>query len=305
MKRICVSLAFFLVLCNFSALGQSAPFLSLWPDAVTLAMGGTGTVANQGAFSLYNNSAATVLSNQKGALGASYSLWQTGEKNHYATLSGFAALGSKSAISVGFRGFSHPLTYFSGPEGVVTGSYQPLECSIDMGFAYKILGDLSAGATLHYVRSQMGAEHTGNAFAADLGLLYSPGTFRLGLTAKNLGTKMDYGTGPFSLPARIELGAGICIDPAPKHSLHAALQGGYLPVTGGFTAGIGLEYTYNQWAALRLGTHYGDPQKDIPSFVSAGFGFSFFGISLQGVWLMGLQNAPLTNSFMVSLEWAF
>ena len=95
MKRIYSSLFFFFLMCNIPAFGQSASFLGLWPDAATLAMGGTGTVATTGAFSLYNNTAATVLSDTKGALGASYTLWQTGRTNHLAALSGFPCSAKK------------------------------------------------------------------------------------------------------------------------------------------------------------------------------------------------------------------
>ena len=48
MKRIYSSLFFFFLMCNIPAFGQSASFLGLWPDAATLAMGGTGTVAKIG-----------------------------------------------------------------------------------------------------------------------------------------------------------------------------------------------------------------------------------------------------------------
>ena len=169
MKRIYSSLFFFFLMCNIPAFGQSASFLGLWPDAATLAMGGTGTVATTGAFSLYNNTAATVLSDTKGALGASYTLWQTGRTNHLAALSGFSMLGQKNAISLGFRSYLHPVSELSNPEGNVTDTYKPLEFSVDLGYAYKIAENFSAGATLHYIRSQMGPEHAGNAFAADLG----------------------------------------------------------------------------------------------------------------------------------------
>ncbi|HPX79063.1 MAG TPA: PorV/PorQ family protein [Bacteroidales bacterium] len=305
MKRIYSSLFFFFLMCNIPGFGQSASFLGLWPDAATLAMGGTGTVATTGAFSLYNNTAATVLSDTKGALGASYTLWQTGRANHLAALSGFSMLGQKNAVSLGFRSYLHPVSELSTPEGNVTDTYKPLEFSVDLGYAYKIAENFSAGATLHYVRSQMGPEHAGNAFAADLGLLYKPGFLSIGLTAKNLGTKINYGYGAYHLPAHIELGTGAHMALGDKHAVHAVLQGGYLLATGGFTAGAGLEYLYGKVVAVRLGGHYGNPEKGIPSYVSAGLGFCLGGVSLQGTWLLGLHNSLLTNSFTIGLGWAF
>ena len=174
MKRIYSSLFFFFLMCNIPAFGQSASFWAFgpmplhWPWAERVPL-------PQPSFSLYNNTAATVLSDTKGALGASYTLWQTGRTNHLAALSGFSMLGQKNAISLGFRSYLHPVSELSNPEGNVTDTYKPLEFSVDLGYAYKIAENFSAGATLHYIRSQMGPEHAGNAFAADLGLLYKPG----------------------------------------------------------------------------------------------------------------------------------
>ena len=171
--------------------------------------------------------------------------------------------------------------------------------------AYNISGSFSASATVHYISSKLGTEAAGSAYAADLGLMYQPGNFSLGLTATNLGSKIDYGYGPYTLPAQIKLGAGYHFSLQEKHLLTAAVQAGYLIVNSGITAGIGLEYSYNNLISLRVGGHYGNPEKGIPSHLSAGLGFNFKGLTLNAAYLLAQKDSPLANSLSVGLGWAF
>ena len=306
MKRIyiCLILSVFAVIVP--GFGQTAQFLTVSPDSYSLSLGGTGVISPANAFAIYNNNAATALSPFKGAFAASYTMWQpTTTDNQLMSLSGFIKMGKRSAISLGSRLFLYPAYDLSNPQGSVTGAFSPRELSVDLGYAYNISGSFSASATVHYISSKLGTEAAGSAYAADLGLMYQPGNFSLGLTATNLGSKIDYGYGPYSLPAQIKLGAGYRFSLQEKHLLTATVQAGYLIVNSEITAGIGLEYSYNNLISLRVGGHYGDPEKGIPSHLSAGLGFNFKGLTLNAAYLLAQKNSPLANSLSVGLGWAF
>ena len=306
MKRIyiCLILSVFAVIVP--GFGQTAQFLTVSPDSYSLSLGGTGVISPASAFAIYNNNAATALSPFKGAFAASYTMWQpTTTDNQLMSLSGFIKMGKRSAISLGSRLFLYPAYDLSNPQGSVTGAFNPRELSVDLGYAYNISGSFSAAATVHYISSKMGPEAAGSAFAADLGLMYQPGNLSLGLTATNLGSKIDYGYGPYSLPAQIKLGAGYRFSLQEKHLLTATVQAGYLIVNSGITAGIGLEYSYNNLISLRVGGHYGDPEKGIPSHLSAGLGFNFKGLTLNAAYLLVQKDSPLANSLSIGLGWAF
>lgn len=306
MKRIyiCLILSVFAVIVP--GFGQTAQFLTVSPDSYSLSLGGTGVISPANAFAIYNNNAATALSPFKGAFAASYTMWQpTTTDNQLMSLSGFIKMGKRSAISLGSRLFLYPAYDLSNPQGSVTGAFNPRELSVDLGYAYNISGSFSASATVHYISSKMGPQAAGSAFAADLGLMYQPGNFSLGLTATNLGSKIDYGYGPYSLPAQIKLGAGYRFSLQEKHLLTATVQAGYLIVNSGITAGIGLEYSYNNLISLRVGGHYGNPEKGIPSHLSAGLGFNFKGLTLNAAYLLAQKDSPLANSLSVGLGWAF
>ena len=306
MKRIyiCLILSVFAVIVP--GFGQTAQFLTVSPDSYSLSLGGTGVISPASAFAIYNNNAATALSPFKGAFAASYTMWQPATTdNQLMSLSGFIKMGKRSAISLGSRLFLYPAYDLSNPQGSVTGAFNPRELSVDLGYAYNISGSFSAAATVHYISSKMGPQAAGSAFAADLGLMYQPGNLSLGLTATNLGSKIDYGYGPYSLPAQIKLGAAYCFSLQEKHLLTATVQAGYLIVNSGITAGIGLEYSYNNLISLRVGGHYGDPEKGIPSHLSAGLGFKFKGLALNFAYLLAQKDSPLANSLSVGLGWAF
>ena len=306
MKHIYTFLVVSVLAAGNASFAQTAQFLTLSTDTRTLSMGGTGVVAPANAFSLYNNNAAAALSPGKGALAASYTLWQPGATgSNLANLSGFLKIGKKSAFLIGSRFHLNSPYNITNEHGSITGTYRPMELSIDLGYAFKITETFSTAATLRYVISRMGEDASGGAFAADLGVIYKPGNFSLGLTATNLGSKIDYGYGPYELPAQIRLGAGYGFHAGEKHFLCAAAQTGYLIKNSGFTAGIGLEYVYNGMVSARLGGHYGDPEKGIPPHLSVGLGFTYRGLSLNAAYLAGQKGSAVSNSLSFGLEWAF
>jgi hypothetical protein len=306
MKRIYTFLVISALAACTTVFAQTAQFLTLPADARTMSMGGTGVVAPANAFSIYNNNAAAAFSPVRGALAASYTLWQPGiTGSNLANLSGFFKIGKRSAFLIGSRFYLNSEHNITNEYGSITGTYRPVEISIDLGYAYKITETFSTAATLRYIISRMGPDASGGAIAADLGLLYNPGNVSIGLTGTNLGSKIDYGYGPYELPAQIRLGAGYRLHIGEKHLLLAAAQAGFLIKNSGLTAGVGLEYVYNKMVSARLGGHYGDPEKGIPPHLSLGLGFTYRGLALNAAYLVGQKGSAVSNSLSFGLEWAF
>lgn len=306
MKHIYICFIVSILTASGSLYGQAAQFLTVPTDARTLSMGSTGVIAPASAFSIYNNNSAAAFSDFKAALAASYAMWQPGSgKSNLVNLSGFFKIGKRGAFLLGSRFSLYSPYNITNEQGSITGTYKPTEISFDLGYAFKISESFSTAVTLRYVVSKISPDASGGAFAADLGLMYNTGNLSIGLSAANLGSKIDYGYGPYTLPAQIRLGVGYGFHIGEKHQLSAAAQGGYLINNSGITAGIGLEYLFNKMVSVRLGGHYGNPEKGIPPHLSTGIGFSYRHLTLNAAYLLGQKESLVSNSFSIGLEWMF
>jgi hypothetical protein len=93
------------------------------------------------------------------------------------------------------------------------GNFKPGDAAAVAGGALKI-GALSLGGAFKWVRSEV--DQSATAMAVDLGLTASGGTdrkWRLGATATNLGTRLDFGGNNEFLPQRFAVGAAVKIEP--------------------------------------------------------------------------------------------
>ncbi len=99
-----------------------------------------------------------------------------------------------------------------------------MEYTADIGFAFRIIPGLAVSANVHYLSSDLGTEQKGNAYSADIGLMYAVRRLKAGLTATHLGSKMDYGYGAYGaasinagLSYRFEFGNNHAISPVVKY----------------------------------------------------------------------------------------
>lgn len=305
MKKIFALLCSGLVF-SFNATGQSLQFLSLPSDPITISMGNSSTAAISSTFSFYNNSAAILLSEQKSAVGISWLNWQPDEgKNNLYTASGYSKIGTKLSISAGFKYLNYPSQALIDINGNETGSFSPTEYSFGAGLGFLITHSLSASINFNYISSKMGDDAKGSAFAIDAAVMYKIKMFRIGVTASNIGSKIDYGYDKYSLPSNIKLGLGIddCI--AGKSNLAITAEGGMMTSNSSAFAGIGAEYNYNKIVFVRAGAYYGDKEKATPSFGSFGLGFNLRGITLNAAYIIAGSDSPINNSMSLSLGYEF
>jgi hypothetical protein len=127
----------------------------------------------------------------------------------------------------------------------------------------------------------------------------------LGLVVANIGSSLDYGNGAYSLPANAKFGAGLEQSLSEKGILLLTASAGMIFEGSSFMAGAGAEYTYDNLFSLRVGAHYGDKEKSLPSYLSAGAGLNIQGLELNFAYVVGQSDSPVNNSFNIGLGYNF
>lgn len=329
MKKIfypIISAAAAVALFSTAAQAQTASFLDVNPDPVAMSVAGTGTVMEATPFAMWNNIAATALDDRTLQVGAAYSLWQPSySSNHVAAVAGYGRVAKFMTVSASVKYFSHkPYDVTDGVTGAVTGSFTPMDLQAGIGLGFKILPILSLGANVNYVHSDIGGPKKGGAVSADFGALLDLKFLRVGVTAANIGSRLDYGgTTAYSLPANVKLGVGTIqrFGPEDRHAVAVNLEGGMTFEQSAFFAGVGAQYIFNDFVRVGLGYHYGDKDKLIAgSYASFGAGIKFLGISVNAAYILGFKqasdisspveslydfSAPMSNTFSVGIVYEF
>lgn len=305
-----ISAAAAAVIFQAAAQAQTASFLEVDPDPIALSLAGTGTVIEADAFSIWNNTAASALGESRFQAGAAYSLWQPSfTSNHVAAVAGYGRVARFMTIAAGVKYFSHK-PYDISESGEVAGQFTPMELQANIGLGFRILPILSLSANVGYVHSDIGGPKKGGAVSADFGALLDLKFISVGLTASNIGSKIDYGgTSAYSLPANIKLGVGTVqrFGAEDKHAVAVASESGMMFENIAFFTALSAQYCYNDFIRVAAGYHYGNPDKMvIGSYASVGAGVKILGISLDVTYIIGLSpESPLTNTFSVGVGYAF
>lgn len=289
-----------------SAYAQSVSYIGYSHDARSMALGGSGVATSADAYSFFNNTSAIALSDSRGAIAALYTKWMPNSAN--LTMiggSGFFKLGSNISVAFAGRHIGYEEVPTSDDNGLSTGTFQPTDFIAGLGVAYKITGNISASVNVNMITSKIDDNASAKAFSGDLGFTYSADKFNIGLKVANLGSKLDYGNGPYSLPAHLNAGFAYKTEINEKSNLTALLNAGYLISSSGLMAGIGVEYSYNKLLNVRLGGHYGDEAKSIPSYISAGLGICLKGITIDVSYLISSNESPINKTLSLGLGYSF
>ena len=301
---------FILLLFTIQVLdAQSALFVNTAADARFAGMGNTGYSINSGAFATNYNSAGIVFSENKSSIGASYMIWQPDyNKSSLLNIGGFYNLGEKFGFAAGFKNNSLPEVQLTDVNGNLLNAFTPKEFLIDLGIAYKIIENLSASANFRYISSDMGGSKSGSAVAIDINGFYRLNNINLGLGITNLGSKIDYGSLKYNLPARIKGGISYMYSITETHSLLGSAEINYqlLPSDySGIVGGVGIEYQFKKMIALRGGYNFGNEEKTTPNFITLGAGISFKGITFDAAYWLSGDESLVNNTMLFSLGWSF
>lgn len=212
-------------------ISYAVPFLTIAPDARSGAMGDVGVALSPDAYGHNYNVGKVAMSEDEGGLAASYSPWLQDIVPDVGLmyLSGFYKFGqdNNQAISGSIRYFNLGEIDYRDQNNKSIGIGKPYELAFDVGYSRKLSENLSMGATIRYINSNIAAGYRGgnggggykaaNAFAADLGLFYTNTvmqseetgyTFNFGAALRNLGSRVTYSEVQRDfLPAQLAVGA--------------------------------------------------------------------------------------------------
>lgn len=308
--RIIAAAAALSVSCIIAG-AQTAGFLNVNPDPVSLGMGGIGTTLESTPYAMWNNAAASALDDDDFQIGAVYSLWQpSATANNVAAVAGYGKVTEYMTVSAGIRYFGYsPYDITDGSTGMVTGRFTPVELLAEVGLGFRILPVLSVGANIGYVHSDLGGPEKGRAVSVDFGALLDFGFIRAALTVSDIGSRISYGTGDYALPSNLRIGVGTVqsIGDGDRHSIYAGIDGGMGFDGTSFFAGIGAQYEWNGLLRVSAGYHYGDAERQFfGSFASLGAGISIIGISVNASYLFAVDGvSSIGNTFAVGVSYAF
>jgi hypothetical protein len=282
------------------------------------------------------------LSENAGMVGLSYTPWMLQATNgayHLFYLTGFYKLG-KQSISASVRYMLEGSMDFRNENNTYNLSEHPSQYAFDLGYSRAFGNYFSIGLALRYLsvnkteeanNSQYLMARTG-AFAGDLGFYFQHPSgknneYAIGLSLKNIGTKLDMGGSKIFLPMAMNLGGRYSIGIQEKHQLVIAADiskplvpedqtknvfGGLFESFGNNIQEWGLsggfEYAYTRRFFARLGYHLGsaDGQYANGSYISTGLGVMGHGLSVDFSYMISTSNnRAMTNTFRVALQYAF
>lgn len=183
------------------------------------------------------------------------------------------------------------------------GFFDASDAAFALSYGYRVRNDLGVGVTAKYIREKID-DVSASAFGADFGAHYRPfeeKAFDIGLAVRNVGTRIDFGSGGDPLPLGVALGVSY----ASYSGLTVALEGTKYRDSDIYGS-VGAEYKKqlmeNFMAALRAGytTHY----KDVDGLkgVAAGAGITYMKLSLDFAWV---PYGDLGNTFRYTLAVRF
>ena len=205
------------------------PFLTISPDSRSAAMGDVGVALfNPDANSSSWNNANLIFAQNNSGFSLSYAPWlrQLVDDVGFSYFSGYSKLGKNSVVSGSFRYFSLGNINFTDYEGNQTGSFNPNEFALDLGYATKFTDNFAMGVNLRYIYSNIvgsgirnGIDYSaGTSVAGDISLIYKgdirvngkKNKFNVGLNIQNIGSKMTYSSEEKRdfIPTNLKLGVG-------------------------------------------------------------------------------------------------
>jgi hypothetical protein len=220
----------------------AVPFLTITPDSRAAGMGDAGVATSADANSGYWNPAKFVHIDKGYGFTTSYTPWLARIINDMKLLylSGFYKIDRNQVVAASLKYFDMGAIEFRDGSNYSLGRYNPREYAFDVSYSRRLTENLSAGASLRYIRSNLtGSNPTsapdarpGNSVAVDLGVFYTKqltsnnSTLSLAGTITNLGSKMTYtdAANKDFIPTNLRLGGAYKKMLDPANSLTFALD---------------------------------------------------------------------------------
>lgn len=315
-----------LVLAQNEASTTGVPFLRIAADARAAGMGDTGVATSPDAYSQQWNAAKYPFSENKFGVGLSYTPYLTSLSNDIAllNLNYYNKINDRSTFALSLRYFGYGETVFRTNENDPGLAVNPNELAFDGSYALKLSNSFSMAVSGRYIRSDLKLQEVdpngtvANSFAVDIAGFYQSkeytfqsfqGVWRGGFNLSNLGPKLNYSNNSGSesvLPSNLKIGGGFdfIFDANNKLATSIELNKLLTKDSGGVTTGIGLEYLYQNYFALRTGYFNDTDELGNLNFLSFGAGFTIKKLKFDLSYLASTSNqsSPLDDTLRFSLS---
>ena len=209
---------------RYNPITAAVPFLTIAPDSRHGAMGDVGAATSPDATSQYWNPSQYAFTKEKFGFALSYTPWLRAlvRNINLAYLSGYYKLDNFQTIGASLRYFSMGEIQLTDQNGTNLANVSPNEYAADFSYSRKLSENLSGGASIRYIRSDLsggiGAETyvPGHTFSSDVSFFYTKNFgnsetdqfFSAGINLSNIGGKLSYDDGQNKefLPANLRLG---------------------------------------------------------------------------------------------------
>ena len=261
------------ILCT-RLFAQGGSFVSIPLNARNVSMGNT-YIAQENSNAVFTNLAASSISSKSFEVNLNYRPWLNELSNDYrlSGISTYFAIDNKNSIALGFKNYSMPDYIVTDKDGNDAGTYNPNEFELALGYAYRISNKSAVSLSIQYLGSDLGDNAKANTIFFDLGYKSSYRQLEYGFTIKNLGPELKFDNNSSQLPLTVGAGMAYSGKLSQKHAIITSLDFAHMSLNDedGFSAGIGLEYSYDKIFSLRSGYHFVDDAIGL-SFFSAGAG---------------------------------
>lgn len=297
-----------LIICAgvLSLFTQAQSFVTINNDPTSTAMGETGVSIAASGFSIYNNTASTVVDTTTWAAVYSYSpyMWNFASGNNLHTVAGFYKLGLRHSLAAGVRYFNKADVMLTNDEGENAGIARPIDLSVEIGYAFKMNEHMSLAANVRLVRSNLDVpDAKGTAVGFDVGYYLRKKGLRLGVLLSNVGSQIEYNSNKYDMPSWLKVGGSYKWLLSNEHALMGSIQCDYNfqpDSEKGFSSGVGVEYSYKKLAFLRGGYRLASNLMGY-NYTTLGMGCNVSLVSLNFAYIVAGSSNPIDKTILISM----
>jgi len=218
----------------------AVPFLGITPDARAGGMGDAGVATSADANSVHWNPAKLIFVDYNVGFSLSYSPWLSKIINDMSLsyLSGYYKISQEQAVAMSLRYFDLGEIFFTDPNNVQQGRFNPRELALDATYSRKLSENLSLGVTARFVHSNLTGNFTsstieakpGNTASVDIAVYYQKSfqnsQLSFGGTISNIGAKLSYSNEANKdfIPINLRLGSAYKLNIDPYNTITFALD---------------------------------------------------------------------------------
>lgn len=287
------------VTANAQDYGEALPFLRISRDPAALTGGAAQT--SPGAYAAFYNPSAGVFMERGGQAAFSYGNWVAGSSDLLG-FGGVMRLGERIALNAGFSADLGEAYDVYNKLGKVTRSFTPKDMTAAFGIGYRLNRSFSVGANVKYASSSLADEVSYGSVAADIFVTGRFGGLSASAGVANIGGKVESSSGDsYSLPSSVSAGLGYGLFLTDRLKADASLTADCY-FSGAVAAGLGASVSWSRFVTFRAGYNYGG-ESVIPSYATAGLGFSFAAFALDATYYIVPSDSPLSGTFLLALRY--